>query len=143
MPAWGISAAIHCSSPAASITGRDVRLMRAAHPGVPVVTYVNSSADVKAESDVCCTSSNAVQVAEWAAAEWGTDRVIVIPDEYPARNVAGQTSLRVITWAGRCEVHERFSADDIAGLYRAAALQRRGTDDIIFLDRHPLAEQDS
>ena len=104
---------------AASITGRDVQLMRAAHPGVPVVTYVNSSADVKAESDVCCTSSNAVQVTEWAAAEWGTDRVIVIPDEYLARNVAAQTSLRIITWAGRCEVHERFSADDIAGLRRA------------------------
>jgi quinolinate synthase len=101
---------------AASITGRDVRLMRAAHPGVPVVTYVNSSADVKAESDICCTSSNAVQVAEWAAAEWGTDRVIVIPDEYLARNVATQTSLRVITWQGRCEVHERFTAADIAQL---------------------------
>jgi len=93
--------------------------MRAAHPGVPVVTYVNSSADVKAESDVCCTSSNAVQVAEWAAAEWGTDRVIVIPDEYLARNVAAQTTLRVITWAGRCEVHARFSAGDIAGLRKA------------------------
>lgn len=101
---------------AASITGRDVRLMRAAHPGVPVVTYVNSSAEVKAESDVCCTSSNAVQVAEWAAAEWGTDRVIVIPDEFLARNVASQTSLRVITWQGRCEVHERFTAADIAAL---------------------------
>lgn len=101
---------------AASITGRDVRLMRAAHPGVPVVTYVNSSADVKAESDICCTSSNAVQVAEWAAAEWGTDRVIVIPDEYLARNVATQTSLRVITWQGRCEVHERFTAADIVQL---------------------------
>jgi len=101
---------------AASITGRDVRLMRAAHPGVPVVTYVNSSAEVKAESDICCTSSNAVQVAEWAAAEWGTDRVIVIPDEFLARNVASQTSLRVITWQGRCEVHERFTAADIAAL---------------------------
>ena len=101
---------------AASITGRDVKLMRAAHPGVPVVTYVNSSADVKAESDVCCTSSNAVQVAEWAAAEWGTDRVIVIPDEFLARNVAAQTSLKIVTWAGRCEVHERFTAADIAVL---------------------------
>ena len=101
---------------ASSITVRDLLLMRAAYPGVPIVTYVNSSADVKAESDVCCTSSNAVQVAEWAAAEWGTDRVIVIPDEFLARNVAAQTALRVITWAGRCEVHERFSARDIAGL---------------------------
>lgn len=104
---------------ASSITGRDVRLMREAHPGVPVVTYVNSSADVKAESDVCCTSSNAVQVTAWAAAEWGTDRVIVIPDEYLARNVAAQTPLRIITWRGRCEVHERFTADDVAGLRQA------------------------
>jgi quinolinate synthase len=101
---------------AASITGRDVRLMREAHPGVPVVTYVNSSAEVKAESDICCTSSNAVQVTEWAAAEWGTDKVIVIPDEYLARNVATQTSLRIITWQGRCEVHERFTAADVASL---------------------------
>jgi quinolinate synthase len=104
---------------AASITGRDVRLMRAAHPGVPVVTYVNSSAEVKAESDVCCTSSNAVQVAEWAAAEWGSDTVIVIPDEYLARNIAGQTRLRIVTWQGRCEVHERFTAADIADLRRS------------------------
>ena len=104
---------------ASSITGRDVRLMREAHPGVPVVTYVNSSADVKAESDVCCTSSNAVQVTEWAAAEWGTDRVIVIPDEFLARNIAAQTPLRIITWRGRCEVHERFTADDVAGLRQA------------------------
>ncbi len=104
---------------AASITARDVQLMRAAHPGVPVVTYVNSSAEVKAESDVCCTSSNAVQVAEWAAAEWGSDSVIVIPDEYLARNVAAQTTLRIVTWQGRCEVHERFTATDIAAL-RAA-----------------------
>ena len=101
---------------AASITAADVRLMREAHPGVPVVTYVNSSADVKAESDVCCTSSNAVQVTEWAAAEWGTDRVIVIPDQYLARNVASQTSLHIITWAGQCEVHERFTAADVRSL---------------------------
>ena len=90
--------------------------MKAAHPNVPVVSYVNSSAEVKAESDVCCTSSNAVQVAEWAAAEWGTDRVIVIPDEYLARNIATQTALRVITWKGHCEVHERFTAADIQQL---------------------------
>jgi quinolinate synthase len=77
---------------------------------------VNSSAEVKAESDVCCTSFNAVQVAEWAAAEWGTDRVIVIPDEYLARNIATQTALRVITWKGHCEVHERFTAADIQQL---------------------------
>jgi quinolinate synthase len=101
---------------AASITAADVALMREAHPGVPVVTYVNSSAEVKAASDVCCTSSNALQVTEWAAAEWGTDRVIVIPDQYLARNVAAQTSLHIITWAGQCEVHERFTPDDVQSL---------------------------
>lgn len=101
---------------ASSITAADVRLMRGAHPGVPVVTYVNSSAEVKAESDICCTSSNAVQVTEWAAAEWGTDRVIVIPDQYLARNIAAQTSLHIITWAGQCEVHERFTAADVLSL---------------------------
>ncbi len=101
---------------ASAITGEDVRLMKAAHPNVPVVSYVNSSAEVKAESDVCCTSSNAVQVTEWIAAEWDVDRVIVIPDEYLARNVATQTSLRIITWQGHCEVHERFTASDIEQL---------------------------
>lgn len=101
---------------AASITAADVALMREAHPGVPIVTYVNSSAEVKAASDVCCTSSNAVQVTEWAAAEWGTDRVIVIPDQYLARNVAAQTSLHIITWAGQCEVHERFTPEDVQSL---------------------------
>ena len=101
---------------ASSITGADVRLIKAAHPGVPVVTYVNTSADVKAETDVCCTSSNAVQVCEWAAKEWGVDRVILIPDEFLARNVAAMTSLKIITWHGRCEVHEKFTADDITAL---------------------------
>jgi quinolinate synthase len=104
---------------AASITAADVRLIKQRYPGVPVVTYVNSSADVKAESDVTCTSSNAVQVVEWAAKEWGTDRVICIPDEYLARNVATMTKVKIIAWKGRCEVHERFSAEDVAEL-RAA-----------------------
>ncbi|NWG52949.1 MAG: quinolinate synthase NadA [Hydrogenophilaceae bacterium] len=104
---------------AASITGADVRLIKARYPGVPIVTYVNTSAEVKAESDVTCTSSNAVQVAEWAAREWGTDRVILIPDEYLAKNVAAMTKLKVIAWHGRCEVHERFTADDVHEL-RAA-----------------------
>jgi quinolinate synthase len=104
---------------AASITAADVRLIKQRYPGVPVVTYVNSSADVKAESDVTCTSSNAVQVVEWAAKEWGVDRVICIPDEYLARNVATMTSVKIIAWKGRCEVHERFSAEDVAEL-RAA-----------------------
>ena len=104
---------------AASITGADVRLIKQRYPGVPVVTYVNTSAEVKAESDVTCTSSNAVQVVEWAAQEWGVDRVILIPDEFLARNVAAMTSVKIISWKGRCEVHERFTAEDIAEL-RAA-----------------------
>ncbi len=98
---------------AASITGEDVRLLKQKYPGLPVVTYVNTSADVKAESDICCTSSNAVAVVEDIARERGVDTVIMIPDEYLAQNVAKQTSMKVITWKGRCEVHERFTAADI------------------------------
>ena len=98
---------------ASSITGADVRLIKQRYPGVPVVTYVNTSADVKAESDITCTSSNAVAVAEIIAAEFGTEEVILIPDEFLAKNVAAQTSLKVITWHGRCEVHERFTVEDI------------------------------
>src|SRR6187549_3675622 len=98
---------------ASSITGADVRLIKQRYPGVPVVTYVNTTADVKAETDICCTSANAVQVVEWAAREWGVDKVILIPDEFLARNVARQTSVKIIAWAGRCEVHERFTAQDI------------------------------
>lgn len=94
---------------AESITAADVRSLRAANPGVPVVTYVNTSADVKAESDICCTSGNAVKVIE----SLGVDRVIMIPDEFLARNIAAQTGVEVITWPGRCEVHERFTAQDI------------------------------
>jgi quinolinate synthase len=104
---------------AASITGADVRLLRQKHPGLPVVTYVNTSADVKAESDICCTSGNAVQVVEQIAREFGTDTVIMIPDQYLARNVAAKTGVKVITWAGACEVHERFTAAEIRA-YRAA-----------------------
>ena len=104
---------------AASITGADVRLIKQRYPGLPVVTYVNTSADVKAETDICCTSANAVQVVEWAAKEWGVDRVILIPDEFLARNVAAQTHVGIIAWKGRCEVHERFTAADIAEM-RAA-----------------------
>jgi len=104
---------------AASITGADVRLLRQKYPGLPVVTYVNTSADVKAESDVCCTSSNAVAVVEDIARERGVDTVIMIPDEYLAANVATQTPVKIIAWKGRCEVHERFSAADIRG-YREA-----------------------
>jgi len=101
---------------AASITGADVRRIRQAWPDFPIVTYVNTSAEVKAESDICCTSSNAVQVVEAAARQWGTDTVIMIPDEYLAKNVASQTAIRILTWKGACEVHERFTADEIEQL---------------------------
>ena len=104
---------------AASITGADVRLIKQAHPGVPVVSYVNTTADVKAETDICCTSANAVQVVEEAARLWGTDRVILIPDEFLARNVARQTQVKIIAWQGRCEVHERFTAADILDIKAA------------------------
>jgi quinolinate synthase len=94
---------------ASSITGEDVRLLRQRFPGVPIVTYVNTSADVKAESDICCTSSNAVQVVE----SFGVDKVICIPDEYLARWVATQTKVKIIAWKGHCEVHERFTAEEL------------------------------
>jgi quinolinate synthase len=99
---------------AASITGADVRLIKARYPGLPVVTYVNTTAEVKAESDICCTSSNAIQVVETIAKEWGVDQVIMLPDEYLAKNVAAQTGIKIISWKGKCEVHERFTAEDIA-----------------------------
>jgi quinolinate synthase len=94
---------------AASITGADVRMLRHAYPGVPVVTYVNTSADVKAESDICCTSSNAVQVVE----SLGTSRVIFLPDAYLAKYVQRHTDVEIIAWHGQCEVHERFTGDEI------------------------------
>src|SRR5437764_1487867 len=92
-----------------SITAEDVRLMRQRYPGVPVVTYVNTSAAVKAESDICCTSGNALAVVESLDAP----RVIMLPDEYLARNIAAQTSVEIIAWKGHCEVHERFTPADI------------------------------
>lgn len=104
---------------AASITGADVRLLKQKYPGLPIVTYVNTSADVKAESDVCCTSSNAVAVVEEIAREFGVDTVIMIPDKYLAQNVAKLTGVKVITWEGACEVHERFTASEIRD-YRQA-----------------------
>ncbi len=94
---------------AESITGEDVRLLREANPGVPIVTYVNTSADVKAESDICCTSSNAVRVVE----SFESDTVYLIPDEFLAQNVARQTSKKILTWKGHCEVHERFTAEEL------------------------------
>jgi quinolinate synthase len=104
---------------AASITAADVRLIRQRWPGVPVVTYVNTTAEVKAETDICCTSANAVQVVEWAAREFGSDKVILLPDEFLARNVARQTEVKIIAWQGRCEVHERFTAADVAEMREA------------------------
>ena len=104
---------------AEAITGADVRLIKQRYPGLPVVTYVNTTADVKAETDICCTSANAVQVVEWAAKEWGVDKVILIPDEFLARNVAAQTNIGIIAWKGRCIVHERFTGADIVEM-RAA-----------------------
>ena len=94
---------------ASSITADDVRLLRQRYPNVPVVTYVNTSAAVKAESDICCTSANAVDVVE----SLGVDRVIFLPDEFLGRYVASQTRVQVILWKGHCEVHERFTAEDV------------------------------
>lgn len=92
-----------------AITGADVRLLKERYPGVPVVTYVNTSADVKAESDICCTSSNAVQVVE----SLGVDRVIFLPDQYLGRWVATQTDVDIILWEGSCMVHERFTGEEL------------------------------
>ena len=97
---------------AASITAADVRELKRKHPGVPVVTYVNTTADVKAESTICCTSANAVEVVRSLRA----DRVLFLPDRYLAGYVASQTDVQIIPWPGKCEVHERFTADDIREL---------------------------
>jgi quinolinate synthase len=94
---------------ASSITGADVRLLRRKYPGVPAVAYVNTSAEVKAEVDICCTSSNAVDVVE----SLGTDTVIFLPDQYLAKYVAGRTPVKIISWHGACEVHERFTAEEL------------------------------
>jgi quinolinate synthase len=100
---------------AASITAEDIRLLRQRYPGVPVVTYVNTSAAVKAESDICCTSANAVAVVE----SLGVDRVIFLPDEFLGKYVASQTQVQIILWKGHCEVHERFTGQELRD-YRAA-----------------------
>ncbi|MFN4013780.1 MAG: quinolinate synthase NadA [Reyranella sp.] len=97
---------------AASITAADVRLLRQRYPGVPVVTYVNTSAAVKAESDICCTSGNAKKIVE----SLGVPKVIMLPDEYLAQNIAAETGVEIVTWAGHCEVHERFTVQDIRQL---------------------------
>ena len=110
---------------AESITAEDVRLLRQRWPGVPVVTYVNTSAAVKAESDICCTSGNAKKIVE----SLGVPKVIMLPDEYLAQNIARETNVEIITWAGHCEVHERFSAADVRQL-------RAGHPDVVVL-AHP------
>ncbi len=97
---------------AESITAADVRLLRQRYPGLPVITYVNTSAEVKAESDICCTSGNAKRVVE----SLGVPEVIMIPDQYLAANVARQTGVKIISWAGSCEVHERFTPAQIREL---------------------------
>jgi len=94
---------------AEAITGEDVRLLKQKYPGVPVVSYVNTSADVKAETDICCTSSNAVEIVE----SLGVDEVIFLPDEYLGKNVAAQTKVKIITFHGTCIVHERFTPEEI------------------------------
>ncbi|WP_315834533.1 quinolinate synthase NadA [Bradyrhizobium prioriisuperbiae] len=99
---------------AEAITGADVRLLREKFPGVPVVAYVNTTADVKAEVDICCTSANAVQVVE----SLNADTVIFLPDQYLAKYVASKTRVKIIAWKGACEVHERFTGDELRG-YRA------------------------
>jgi quinolinate synthase len=100
---------------ASSITGEDVRRLREAYPGVPVVTYVNTSADVKAESDICCTSANAVKVVE----SLGADRVLLIPDEFLAKYVQTKTKVQIIAWKGHCEVHERFTPEELEAFRKA------------------------
>lgn len=100
---------------ASSITGADVRLLREKYPNVPIVTYVNTSADVKAESDICCTSSNALKIVE----SLESDTVLMIPDKYLARNIAAQTKKKILTWEGACEVHERFTPEDIQKFRKA------------------------
>jgi quinolinate synthase len=95
-----------------SITAADVRLLRQRYPGVPVITYVNTSAAVKAESDICCTSGNAKKIVE----SLGVPEVIMIPDEYLAQNIAKETKVKIIAWKGHCEVHERFTAAEIRTL---------------------------
>ncbi len=115
---------------AESITGEDIRLLRAKYPGVPVVVYVNTSAEVKAEADICCTSSNAVEVVE----SLGSDRVLFLPDQYLADWVAGQTTVKIIKWHGACEVHERFTGEELR--------RYRADDPSVVIIAHPECPQD-
>jgi len=110
---------------AASITAEDVRALRDAYPGVPIVTYVNTSAAVKAECDITCTSANAVQVVE----SLGAPRVLLIPDEFLAKYVQSKTDIEIIAWKGRCEVHEQFTGEELNEL--------RGNDASVKIIAHP------
>lgn len=122
---------------ASSITGADVRRLKAIYPGSPVVAYINTDADTKSEADVCCTSTNATQVIAWAAKEWNTRRIIFLPDEFLTRNIAQEigasvvfatqdqkkrkvntptTTMTLIGWSGRCEVHEKFTKQDVSDI---------------------------
>jgi quinolinate synthase len=115
---------------AESITAADVRLLRQRYPGVPIVAYVNTSAEVKAEVDICCTSANAVQVVE----SLGVPEVICLPDEYLAQYVASKTKVKIIAWHGHCEVHERFTGAEIRAL-------RQGNENLVVL-AHPECPQE-
>jgi len=95
-----------------SITGKDVRLLKEKYPGVPVVSYVNTSADVKAETDVCCTSANAVKIVK----SLGVKKVIFLPDDYLAKYVASQTDVEIISWKGICIVHDQFNEKEIQNI---------------------------
>jgi quinolinate synthase len=110
---------------AEAITAADIRALRTQHPGAPVVVYVNTTAEVKAEADICCTSGNAVRIVE----SLGVPKVIFLPDRYLARFVAERTDVEIVTWGGACEVHERFTGDDIERF-------RRGYDDLTVI-AHP------
>ena len=92
-----------------SVTGKDVRLLKEKYPGVPVVSYVNTSADVKAETDICCTSANAVKIVE----SLGVKKVIFLPDDYLGKYVASQTNVEIIAWKGICMVHDKFNEKEI------------------------------
>ncbi len=111
-----------------AITAQDIIDLKKKHPGIPVVTYVNTSAEVKAESDVCCTSSNALKIVN-ALGDQGHDTVIMTPDMYLAQNIATQTDVNIIIWEGSCIVHERFTPQDIIDA-------RKSYDDIVVL-AHP------
>ena len=120
---------------AEGITGKDVELLREKYPGVPIITYVNTTAEVKAASDVCCTSGNAVKIAKRMAEEWNTNEILMIPDQYLAAFVASKLpELKVHTYKGQCEVHERFTGEDLRKI--------RAQDPSVTILAHPECPQD-